>query len=200
MTDTLVMDDWHIAQSFVDQLTQRATGVAPALGSLAKICPHGTPNCQAPPNFGLVVHARARAQERERAHRRRRHTGQAAVAVHRGSVQQSGGGQRRRRNVSRRGLFCRFCLCSSNVRRETMLAPQGPAVPQQRGSLVGRSRVRPLARFRMGSWDRFDELARAANKFLRCSRYQGGHPKNFNFGPSGRLFPSYLRAALPVAC
>ena len=34
-------------------------------------------------------------------------------------------------------LFCLFCLCSSNVRRETMLAPQGLAVPQQRGSLVG---------------------------------------------------------------
>jgi len=30
------------------------------------------------------------------------------------------------------------CLCSSNSRRETMLAPQALALPQQRGSLVGR--------------------------------------------------------------
>src|SRR5262249_60400155 len=41
------------------------TGVAPALGSLAKICPDGAPNCQAPPNGGLApptlerVHKRA---------------------------------------------------------------------------------------------------------------------------------------------
>ncbi len=41
-----------------------------------------------------------------------------------------------------RGHFTAFhsgCLCSSNLRRETMLAPQGLAVPQQRGSLLGRS-------------------------------------------------------------
>src|ERR1700732_4597858 len=30
------------------------------------------------------------------------------------------------------------CLCSSNLRRETMLAPQALALPQQRGSLLGR--------------------------------------------------------------
>ena len=29
-------------------------GVAPAPGSLAKICPDGAPNCQAPPNGGLA--------------------------------------------------------------------------------------------------------------------------------------------------
>src|SRR5262245_61309931 len=34
---------------------------------------------------------------------------------------------------------CGFCLCSSNLRRQTLLATQGLAVPQERGSLVGRS-------------------------------------------------------------
>ena len=31
---------------------------------------------------------------------------------------------------------CGFCLCSSNLRRKTMPAPQRLAVPQQRGSLL----------------------------------------------------------------
>ena len=34
---------------------KRGTGVAPASGSLAKICPDGAPNCQAPPNGGLAA-------------------------------------------------------------------------------------------------------------------------------------------------
>src|SRR6516165_6755240 len=33
---------------------KRGTGVAPAPGSLAKICPDGAPKCQAPPNGGLA--------------------------------------------------------------------------------------------------------------------------------------------------
>jgi 3-dehydroshikimate dehydratase len=34
---------------------KRGTGVAPTPGSLAKICPDGAPNCQAPPNGGLAA-------------------------------------------------------------------------------------------------------------------------------------------------
>src|SRR5262249_58341938 len=34
---------------------KRGVGVAPAPGSLAKICPDGAPNCQAPPNGGLAA-------------------------------------------------------------------------------------------------------------------------------------------------
>src|SRR5262249_60693138 len=33
---------------------RRGAGVAPAPGSLAKICPDGAPKCQAPPNGGLA--------------------------------------------------------------------------------------------------------------------------------------------------
>jgi hypothetical protein len=33
----------------------------------------------------------------------------------------------------------RFCVCSSIWRRKAMPAPQGLAVPQRRGSLVGQS-------------------------------------------------------------
>lgn len=44
---------------------KRGIGVAPAPGSLAKICPDGAPNCQAPPNGGLAAptleHARKSA-------------------------------------------------------------------------------------------------------------------------------------------
>src|SRR6266436_1824726 len=48
-------------------------------------------------------HAWKCAQARGRTHRARRTARQAAVALHRGNIRQSGGGQRRRRNVSRRG-------------------------------------------------------------------------------------------------
>src|SRR5262249_5296432 len=42
---------------------KRGIGVAPAPGSLAKICPDGAPNCQAPPNGGLPAPPpRARSQ------------------------------------------------------------------------------------------------------------------------------------------
>jgi 3-dehydroshikimate dehydratase len=34
---------------------KRGTGVAPSPGSLAKMCPDGAPNCQAPPNGGLAA-------------------------------------------------------------------------------------------------------------------------------------------------
>jgi len=34
---------------------KRGIGVAPAPGSLAKICPDGAPKCQAPPNGGLAA-------------------------------------------------------------------------------------------------------------------------------------------------
>src|SRR5215813_2025526 len=34
---------------------KRGAGVAPPAGSLAKICPDGAPNCQAPPNGGLAA-------------------------------------------------------------------------------------------------------------------------------------------------
>jgi len=44
---------------------KRGIGVSPAPGSLAKICPDGAPNCQAPPNEGLAAptleHARKSA-------------------------------------------------------------------------------------------------------------------------------------------
>ena len=44
---------------------KRGIGVAPAPGTLAKICPDGAPNCQAPPNGGLAAptleHARKSA-------------------------------------------------------------------------------------------------------------------------------------------
>src|SRR5262249_19472447 len=39
-------------ESFVGK---RGIGVAPAPGSLGKICPDGAPNCQAPPNGGLAA-------------------------------------------------------------------------------------------------------------------------------------------------
>src|SRR5262249_46614009 len=49
-------------------------------------------------------------------------------------------GKARNRDEPRRfHSFARFFLCGSNLRRKTMPAPQGLAVPQQRGSLVGRS-------------------------------------------------------------
>jgi 3-dehydroshikimate dehydratase len=34
---------------------KRGTGVVPSPGSLAKMCPDGAPNCQAPPNGGLAA-------------------------------------------------------------------------------------------------------------------------------------------------
>ena len=42
---------------------KRGIGVAPALGSLAKICPDGAPNCQAPPNGGLAAPTLERARK-----------------------------------------------------------------------------------------------------------------------------------------
>jgi 3-dehydroshikimate dehydratase len=42
---------------------KRGTGVAPAPGSLAKICPDGAPNCQAPPNGGLAAPTLERARK-----------------------------------------------------------------------------------------------------------------------------------------
>jgi len=42
---------------------KRGIGVAPAPGSLAKICPDGAPNCQAPPNGGLATPTLERARK-----------------------------------------------------------------------------------------------------------------------------------------
>jgi 3-dehydroshikimate dehydratase len=42
---------------------KRGIGVAPAPGSLAKICPDGAPNCQAPPNGGLAAPTLERARK-----------------------------------------------------------------------------------------------------------------------------------------
>jgi len=42
---------------------KRGIGVAPAPGSLAKICPDGTPNCQPPPNGGLAAPTLERARK-----------------------------------------------------------------------------------------------------------------------------------------
>jgi 3-dehydroshikimate dehydratase len=43
---------------------KRGIGVAPAPGSLAKICPDGAPNCQAPPNGGLAAPTLERVRKR----------------------------------------------------------------------------------------------------------------------------------------
>jgi len=43
---------------------KRGVGVAPAPGSLAKICPDGAPNCQAPPNGGLAAPTLERVRKR----------------------------------------------------------------------------------------------------------------------------------------
>jgi 3-dehydroshikimate dehydratase len=43
---------------------KRGTGVAPAPGSLAKICPDGAPKCQAPPNGGLAAPTLERVRKR----------------------------------------------------------------------------------------------------------------------------------------
>ncbi|HKD40597.1 MAG TPA: hypothetical protein VKB87_09955, partial [Myxococcaceae bacterium] len=42
---------------------KRGIGVVPAPGSLAKICPDGAPNCQAPPNGGLAAPTLERARK-----------------------------------------------------------------------------------------------------------------------------------------
>jgi 3-dehydroshikimate dehydratase len=42
---------------------KRGIGVSPAPGSLAKICPDGAPNCQAPPNEGLAAPTLERARK-----------------------------------------------------------------------------------------------------------------------------------------
>jgi 3-dehydroshikimate dehydratase len=42
---------------------KRGIGVVPAQGSLAKICPDGAPNCQAPPNGGLAAPTLERARK-----------------------------------------------------------------------------------------------------------------------------------------
>jgi hypothetical protein len=73
---------------------KRGIGVAPAPGSLAKICPDGAPNCQAPPNGGLAAPTLERARKSangltvQGALR-----GQTAVAFHGRGVRQSGVGQ-----------------------------------------------------------------------------------------------------------
>ena len=83
---------------------KRGTGVAPAPGNLAKICPDGAPNCQAPPNGGLAAPTLERVRKSANELTvQGEPTGEAAVAFHGRSVRQSGGGQRRRRNISRRG-------------------------------------------------------------------------------------------------
>src|SRR6516165_8642628 len=43
---------------------KRGVGVAPPPGSLAKICPDGAPNCQAPPNGGLAAPTLERVRKR----------------------------------------------------------------------------------------------------------------------------------------
>jgi len=43
---------------------KRGIGVAPAPGSLGKICPDGAPNCQAPPNGGLAAPTLERVRKR----------------------------------------------------------------------------------------------------------------------------------------
>jgi hypothetical protein len=72
-------------------------------------------------------------------------------------------------------------------------------VPQQRDATAARFSRRPvlspLARFLSGgSWDRFDELARASNKFLRCARYQGDILKTSTPGPPAGFSLSCLLA------
>src|SRR5262249_47169101 len=47
--------DWYAGR--------RGGGVAPPPGSLAKICPDGAPNCQAPPNGGLAAPTLERARK-----------------------------------------------------------------------------------------------------------------------------------------